>query len=201
VNKAAERWLWYAAKGSDCVPLDRTVYPSTIYDGRPMPWPPWACKAPDGGVHASSKRGSLDIHVSRAPSDHHEVTWSCEFTLWVLSRRWLAAIDDLIDGQRVCAGRLYFNGVELEDWATLHEVNSPALNASEGRAKTCPICNSHYTTLHGFVSFIDPTVVGRPLIITGDGIFVREDEVVRRNLRTPSGVFKPRWIKFTGAAS
>jgi hypothetical protein len=99
---------------------------------------------------------------------------------------------------KVCAGRLFLHGKELEDWATLHEINSPALFASEGRAKTCPMCNHHYTTVHGSVSFLDPDVIDRPLILAGNGIFICEAEVARRNLRAPSGVFKPRVIRFTG---
>jgi hypothetical protein len=51
------------------------------------------------------------------------------------------------------------------------------------------------------VSFLEPEVVGRSLILAGNGIFVREEEVVRRSLRTPSGVFKPRILRFTGTAS
>jgi hypothetical protein len=34
------------------------------------------------------------------------------------------------------------------------------------------------------------------LIIAGSDIFIREDEVIRRNLRTPSGSFKPSLIRF-----
>jgi hypothetical protein len=50
------------------------------------------------------------------------------------------------------------------------------------------------------VSFIDPAVIDRPLMLAGAGIFVREDEVIRRGLRVPSGVFKPRLVRFTGVA-
>jgi hypothetical protein len=166
------------------------------YDGQPIPWPSWACKGPDGGVHTSASIGSIDVHVSKAPSGRSEINWTCNFTVRVISRGWLAAIEDLIDGEKVCLGRLYLNGDELPDWATLHEVRPPAVIASEGRAKTCPTCGNHYTTLHGNVSFEDPAVLGRPLIIAGGGIFIREDEVIRRNLRAPSGAFKPSFVRF-----
>jgi len=33
-----------------------------------------------------------------------------------------------------------------------------------------------------------------PLIVNNRGIFVREDEAVRRNLRTPAGAFKPSLV-------
>ncbi|WP_293901113.1 hypothetical protein [Phenylobacterium sp.] len=197
-KRSENRWLWYSSKTPKCVPLDRDAYPSTTYDGMPVPWPKWACKAPDGGIHASSSVGQIDVHVSATPRDRDEVTWTCDFQIRVVSRQWLAEIEDLVDGRKVCVGRLYLRGKELKDWATLHEVNSPALFASEGRAKTCPICNHHYTTLHGSVSFLDRAVADRPLILAGNGIFISEAEVARRNLRTPSGVFKPRVIRFTG---
>lgn len=197
-RRLEDQWLWYSSKTSDCVPLDPDAYASTTYDGRPIPWPEWACKAPDGGVHANSLVGQIDVHVSKAPSDRAEVIWTCDFQIRVISRRWLAEIEDLVDGSKIYAGRLLLDGEELADWATLHEVNSPALFATEGRAKTCPICNHHYTTIHGSVSFLDPEVVGRPLILAGNGIFIREGEVVRRNLRTPSGVFKPRILRLAG---
>jgi hypothetical protein len=200
-RRSENRWLWYSSKTSECVPSDRHAYPSTAYDDWRIPWPDWACKAPDGGVHGSSRVGQIDVHVSKAPSDRAEVTWTCDFQIRVISRRWLAEIEDLVDGSKICAGRLLLDGEELADWATLHEVNSPALFATEGRAKTCPICNHHYTTIHGSVSFLEPEVVGRSLILAGNGIFVREEEVVRRSLRTPSGVFKPRILRFTGTAS
>ena len=199
-KRSGHRWLWYSSRTAECVPLDRDAYPSTTYDGRDIPWPDWACKAPDGGVHANSRIGPIDVHVSKAPSDHYEVTWTCDFQIRVISRRWLAEIEGLVDGHRVCPGRVILHGDELVDWATLHEVNSPALFASEGRAKTCPVCNHHYTTVHGSVSFLDPEVVDRPLILAGNGIFIREEEVSRRGLRTPSGVFKPRLVRFTGVA-
>jgi hypothetical protein len=38
-----------------------------------------------------------------------------------------------------------------------------------------------------------------PLIVAGIGIFIREDEVIRRNLRTPEGTFKPSLIGFIPA--
>lgn len=200
-RRSEDRWLWYSSKTSECVPLDRDAYRSTTYDGRLIPWPDWACKAPDGGVHASSRVGPIDVHVSKAPSDHDEVTWTCDFQIRIVSQRWLAEIEDLVDGHKVHVGRLLLAGDDLADWVTLHEVNSPALFASDGRAKTCPICNHHYTTIRGSVSFLDLDVIGRPLILAGNGIFIREDEVIRRNLRSPLGVFKPRIVRFTGVAS
>jgi hypothetical protein len=44
--------------------------------------------------------------------------------------------------------------------------------------------------------FADPSVVGRPLIVGDHGIFVREDLALARNLRTPTGAFKPSVVKF-----
>jgi hypothetical protein len=46
--------------------------------------------------------------------------------------------------------------------------------------------------------FADARVVGRPLIVGAHGIFVREDLALARNLRTPTGAFKPSVVKFLG---
>jgi hypothetical protein len=91
-RRSENRWLWYSSKTSECVPSDRHAYPSTAYDDWRIPWPDWACKAPDGGVHGSSRVGQIDVHVSKAPSDRAEVTWTCDFQIRVISRRWLAEL-------------------------------------------------------------------------------------------------------------
>jgi hypothetical protein len=44
--------------------------------------------------------------------------------------------------------------------------------------------------------FADPRVVGRQVIVGDHGIFVREDLALARNLRTPTGAFKPSVVKF-----
>jgi hypothetical protein len=198
---STEGWLWYAIRTAACVPLDRDAYTATIYDHESIPWPRWACKAPDGGVHVDASVGPIDIHVAKAPSGRDEVTWTCDFGVFVVSRKWLAALEDLIDGERICLGRLYLGGEVLQDWATLHEVRPPALLAAGGKTRACPICGNTYTLLHGHEFFADPTVLGRPLIVGGKGIFVREDEAIRRNLRTPAGAYKPSLVRFEGELS
>jgi hypothetical protein len=188
---ASAGWLWYAIRTPHCVPLDHRAYPSTVYDGRTIPWPDWCCKAPDGGVHVDARVGAIDVHLSKAPSGPDEVTWTCNFQVLLASREWLAQIEDLIDGRRVALGQVFVDGRALTDWATINEAHAPGFLSSEGRSKVCPICGSIYATLWGKVFFTDPAVAGRPLIIASSGIFVREDEVIRRALRTPTGVYKP----------
>lgn len=188
------RWLWYSCRTSHCVPLDRDAYPTTIYDRRPVPWPEWACKAPDGGIHASASVGSIDIRVAREPMGPEEYQWSCEFQVRVLRRSWYSEIADLVDGVRVASGQVLLKERTLEDWVTLHGLSSPILHASEGWWKRCPICGDDYSLLRGQTFFSDPAVLDMPLIVNGSGIFVREDEAIRRNLRTPVGAFKPSLV-------
>jgi hypothetical protein len=194
-EQAGHKWLWYAIRTPRCLPLDRRAYPSTIFDRKVIPWPDWCCKAPDGGVHIDARVPAVDVHLSRAPSGPDEVSWTCDFQVLLASREWLAQIEDLIDGRRVAVGQVFVDGRALPDWATLNEVHAPRLVSSEGWSKVCPICGSPYAVLYGKVFFTDPAVQGRPLIVAADGIFVRKDEVIRRQLRTPNGAYKPTVVE------
>jgi hypothetical protein len=192
----AEGWLWYTPKTAKCVALDQEVYPATIYDRWTIPWPDWACKAPDGGVHINDRLGRIDIHVARPPNVYDEINWTCDFGVLVVNRKWFNDLEDLVDHSKIFIGNLYENGAELHEWGTVHEISSPSILTDKGNRKVCPICGSIYTAIRGGVFFSDPAVLGRPLIIGPKGIFVREDEVIRRNLRTPVGAFKPGLVRF-----
>lgn len=189
-----ERWLWYALRTAKCVPLDAGAYPSTVFDREVIPWPDWCCKAPDGGVHIDARVGAIDVHLASAPDGPDEVAWTCNFQVLLASRQWLAQLGDLIDGQQVALGQVLVDGRASTDWATINEARAPGFFSSAGWSKVCPVCGYVYATLHGKVFFTDPTVAGRPLIIASKGIFVREDEVVRRGLRTPVGAYKPSLV-------
>ena len=170
------------------------MYPSTIYDGEVIPWPSWCCKAPDGGVHVAARLAAIDVHLSRAPGGTDEVTWNCDFQGLLVTRQWLVKIEDLIDGQRVALGQVFVDGRLLPEWATINEAHAPGLFSSGGWSKVCPICGHVYATLWGKVFFTDPAVAGRPLIVASSEIFVREDEAIRRGLRTPVGAYKPALV-------
>ena len=189
-----ERWLWYALRTAKCVALEPSAYPSTVYDREVIPWPSWCCKAPDGGVHIDARVGAIDVHLARAPTGPDEVSWTCNFQVLLASRRWLAQIEDLIDGQRVALGQVFVNGRASADWATINETRAPGFFSSEGRSKVCPVCGYVYATLWGKVFFSDPDVQGRPLMIASKAIFIREDEVIRRGVRTPVGAYKPSLV-------
>lgn len=189
-------WLWYGVRTPKCVPLDRDAYPETVYDGQLIPWPPWACKAPDGGVHYNASLASIDIAVASKPRGRYEFGWNCDFQVFLLRRSWFSRIEDLVEASdRVGHGRLFLKGEPLDDWATIHGRRPPPLTASEGWTKVCPICGRPYTLMHGRVFFSDPAVRDMPLIVNGAGIFVREDEVRRRNLPPPLGAYKPRIVR------
>jgi hypothetical protein len=191
---ASERWLWFAIRTPRCIPLDHRMYPSTIFDREVIPWPDWCCKAPDGGVHIDARLGAIHVHLSKAPSGPDEVSWTCDFQVLLATRSWLAQIEDLIDGNKVALGQVIVDGQVLTDWVTINEANAPGFFSSEGRSKICPICGYAYATLWGEVFFTDPAVVASPLIIASRGIFVREDEAIRRGLRTPAGAYKPTHV-------
>lgn len=82
--------------------------------------------------------------------------------------------------------------VPLPEWVR----RPPAVLATEGCAKACPLCGSCYTVLHGRECFADPAVIGRPLIVNSNGLFVRRDIAARRGLRTPRGAFEPGVVAF-----
>jgi hypothetical protein len=173
------------------LPLDPRAYPSTVYDREIIPWPGWCCKAPDGGVH-------IDARIARAPSGPDQVSWTCDFQVLLASRQWLAQIEDLIDGEKIALGQVFVDGRALADWATINEAHAPGFFSAGGRSKVCPICGYVYATLWGKVFFTDPAVAGRPLIIASKAIFVREDEAIRRSLRTPAGAYKPSPVTLRG---
>jgi hypothetical protein len=176
------------------VQLDPGAYASTVYDGEVIPWPDWCCKGPDGGVHVDARVAVIDVHLLRGPSGPDEVSWTCNFQVLLASRRWLAQIEDLIDGRQVALGQVFVNGKPSLDWATINEAHAPGLFSSEGWSKVCPICGDVYATLWGKTFFTDPAIAGRPLIVASSSIFVREDEAIRRGLRTPVGAYKPSLV-------
>jgi hypothetical protein len=176
------------------VRLDPAAYASTVYDREAIPWPSWCCKAPDGGVHIDARVAAIDVHLSEAPSGLDEVTWTCNFQVLLASRQWLGQIEDLVDGWHVALGQVFVDGQALPDWATINEAHAPGFFSSEGRSKVCPICGHVYATLWGKVFFRDPAIRDRPLIVASSGIFVREDEAIRRNVRTPMGAYKPSLV-------
>lgn len=178
------------------MPLDLGAYPSTIFDGRPIPWPEWACKGPDGGVHPSAKVGAIDIDAADAPNSRDEVTWTCDFTVRVVAHSWLSEVEDLIEPGRILLGTLRKDGEALPGWSTIREARPPALRSTEGRTKTCPICGHTYSVVHGTEFFSDPAAFGRPFIANENGLFVREDLAFERNLRTPIGAFPPGIVEF-----
>jgi hypothetical protein len=175
--------------------LDASAYPSTLFDGRPIPWPPWACKAPDGGIHIDNRIGRIDVDLTKSPRRSVDFHWTHNFGVRVVADSWLDEIRDLIDGSRIFLGDVRVVGKKIAGWSTVHEPGAPPLLASEGTSKICPICGDYYTTLWGKLSIGDPTAAGRPLFSNDNGIFIREDLVLNRKIRKPTGVFKPWPVK------
>lgn len=190
------RWLWYATETDDCVPLDRGTYAETIFDGRTVPLPKWVCRAPDGGLHVNGGLLGIDVDVAESPNARDEFNWTCDYVVRLVAHSWREQVHDLIDESRIGLGTLRRKGEIIPGWSTIHERRPPALLATEGHAESCPLCAHSYTVLHGQEYFADPAVIGRPLIVNSNGLFVREDIARSRDLRTPRGAFEPGLVEF-----
>lgn len=187
-------WAWYASQTPDCSPLDRSAYPSIEFSGGAFPWPEWACRAPDGGVHIHHRRLRLDVHLAAPPKRRLQFGWTCEFSVKLVDQTWLSRIEDLLVDADIAIGDVFVAGRKLVSWRTLHGSNAPALLSSEGWSKVCPICGSVYSTLHGREFFVDPAARSMPVIVNRSGIFIRRDVFETRRLPVPIGAFKPDWV-------
>jgi hypothetical protein len=176
--------------------LDRRAYAEAIFDGDIVPLPEWVCRSPDGGLHIDAGLLGLDVDIAEPPSHHDEISWTCDYAVRLIAHSWLDEVRDLIDAERIGLGTLRRNGDPIPGWSTVHERRPPALLATEGHTKACPLCGSSYTVLHGREYFSDPAVIGRPFIINSNGLFVREDIARSRRLRTPRGAFEPGLVEF-----
>lgn len=171
--------------------MDAQVYPSTVYDGQPTPKPDWVCRGPNGGMHIDRRAGRIDIDVAQRPVKRIEINSSEPFQVRVLAEAWLDQIRDLVDESEIFVGEVRKDGKALSGWATVNHRSAPPLIARKGGAIRCTICGSFWMTLWGVTFFTGPNVLGRPLIVNPYGVFVREDLALSRNLRRPSGAFKP----------
>ncbi len=193
---STQRWLWYATETDDCVPLDRSAYAETVFDGGVVPLPEWVCMTPWGGLHIDADLPRLDVDVAESPGDREEVSWTCDYGVRLIAHSWLDQIRDLIDGARIGLGTLWRNGNAISGWSTIHERQPPVLLSTEGYVQTCPLCRGSYSILHGREYFSDAAVIGRPLIANSSGLFIREDIARSRRLRTPRGSFEPVLVEF-----
>jgi hypothetical protein len=193
---AAETWLCYACRTSDCAPLDRDAYPGGVYEGRPIPLPAWVCRSPDGGLHKDNRVGQIDVYLAAPPKRKDEISWTCDFGVPLISRRWLEQIEDLMDSSKTFVGRVFLKGEERTDWVTLHERSPPLLMMKEGWRKSCPICGQDNSVMYGGMFFADPAALGRKVIVSGDDIFVRKEDAEARGLKPPAGGFKPVTIRY-----
>lgn len=195
-DSSTKRWLWYAPETSDCVPLESTAYPNTMFDGRTVPLPSWVCRGPDGGLHLSAQVQSIDVDVAELPNAQDEINWTCNYGVRVLSDGWLNTFRDLLEREPIGIGKLRLKGKIVRGWSTIHERWPPSLLATAGRRKVCPSCGHSYTVLHGREYFADPAVLDREFFVNSNGVFIREDVVQARNLRLPRGAFETSAIEF-----
>lgn len=195
-DPSVQRWLWYATETDDCVPLDRSAYAETVFDGGVVPLPEWVCRTPWGGLHINADLLRLDVDVTEPPGDRDEISWTCDYGVRLIAHSWLDQVRDLIGGAQIGLGALRRKGKEITGWSTIHERQPPVLLSTEGYVQTCPLCGGSYSVLHGHEFFSDGAVIGRPLIVNSSGLFIREDIARSRCLRTPRGAFEPQVVEF-----
>jgi hypothetical protein len=147
-------------------------------------------------MHKDNRIGQIDVHLAAPPGKKDEVSWTCEFQVFLIAKSWLEAIADLIDPSKTFLGRVYQNGQELADWVTVHEIAPPLSMMKEGYRSTCPICGQDRNVIYRGLHFADPAVLGRMVIVNGEGIFIRKEEAEQRSLRTPAGAFKPITVQY-----
>lgn len=198
---SAEAWLWYASRTPVCAPLDADAYPTEIHAGRRLLLPEWACLRPNGGVHKDNRVGRVDVHIAARPRTRDEMSWTCDYQVKLIARRWLDQIQDLIDPAQTHLGKVFLKGQEQTDWVTLHEASPPLLMMKEGWRTSCPICGGDDSVIYGGVFFADPAVLGRKVIVNGRGLFVRKEEAEARGLKAPAGAYqglrvqyRPDWV-------
>jgi hypothetical protein len=158
--------------------------------------PPWVCRSPDGGLHKDNRIGQIDVHLALPPKKKDELSWTCDFQVPLISRRWLEQIEDLIDPSKTFVGRVFLKDQELADWATFHERSPPLLMMKEGWRKACPICGEDISVMYRGMFFADPAVLGRKVIVNGNDIFVWKEDAEARGLKPPAGAFKPVTIQY-----
>ena len=144
-----KNWLWYAIRTSDCTPLDLGAYPASIYDGQPVPWPEWACKAPYGGIHASASVSPIHLKIAERPNEKDEISWTCDFAVQLVAGRWIDSLSDLHEEENVALGEIYLDGKVVEDWFTITEIRPPHLVTNRGRTSKCSHCGYSHTVVRG----------------------------------------------------
>ncbi len=103
-------WLLYAVRTPVCAPLDRRAYPEAVYHDGVTPWPDWACRSPDGGIHTDNRLGSIDVNLAAMPTNRGQISWTCEFQVTLVARSWLSAFEDLIDPDKTWIGQVLVGG-------------------------------------------------------------------------------------------
>ena len=126
-------WVWYAPRTPDCAPLDEAAYPSAEFNGRSIPWPDWACRAPDGGVHIDARCSRIDLHLAKPPRRRLEYTWTGNFGVRSVAQTWLARMKDLVDPQYMFSGDVRLTPLDSARYPALQWSSVRALFESRGQ--------------------------------------------------------------------
>lgn len=187
-------WIWYASRSAHPVELCDRYYPSTLFDGRLIPRPSWICQSPNGGLHIDARIGRIDVNVKSIPETSTEITWTRPYTLNLFRRSWLDHIIDLIDNHAAFVGDVIVGRVSSAEWQTLHGRDQTVLLSKNANVFACPICGAIISWPKGKLYLQAPNIGDQRIIVPYQGILVREDIVIGRQLRTPHGSYRPTRI-------
>jgi hypothetical protein len=188
------RWVWYASRSERPVWLDAKCYPSIEFDGRELPRPEWICQAENGGLHVDARAGRIDVHVATRPVPTMEINWTEPYALNLVSKSWADLWRDLVDPDLVFLGTLLLDGQEIEDWMSVHGKRQPALRSKRMTEQLCNRCGNLSTWTHGGEFFNEPYVGDQVVLVNGNGVYLREDVVRERGIRTPAGSSEPSYV-------
>jgi hypothetical protein len=194
-----EAWLLYGVKTAGLVELDPAVYPTVYFPTsgpefpQYVPKPEWVCQSPNGGLHVNAGARRIDVHIAKQPISRVELNAIRGYDLDLIKTSWLDLILDLINPERVFVGDVILKDKILADWRTIRSLAQPLLRSrKESLSLVCPNCGHQRSYPHSRPLYLyDPQIAGEPVLATGNGIYVREDLAIARNLRRPQGAFRP----------
>jgi hypothetical protein len=186
-------WYWYASK-SDGVSLHRPAYKSIEFDNKPFPFPDWACKGPNGGVHIDARVGRIDVSVSEMPPNREEFSWTYEYGVPLFKRKWFELIQPIVERNDIEVGAVYLEDELRPDWVTIHSIEPPSLLCKQIIESHCSNCGGTQTWTRGRCYFDSTIGFDREIIMNRNGLFILKSIVESMGLRTPNKCFKPTLV-------
>lgn len=191
-------WLWFASRADQGLELDRSAYPWLKHITFQPVKTEWTCVQPNLVVHTDSRISRVDARVQPLPKMGRFQIGRMERNIKIIRRDWADGIAHLVDGERIAFGDIIVGDAVVPDWVTIHAANMPALLSEDCSLHICPNCCGQKSMNWGQTPFFaDPRVADAPLIVNGNGIFLRQDEAERRGIRQPFGAYRATRVIFS----